>query len=92
MRTRRSQTAFKQLQTYKQEIPSLFAYNAALIISDGVEARMGTLTAEYQWFMPWRTIAGEELASESMPQLQVVIEGGFGPASPPRPYSILHRL
>ena len=54
-------TAFKQLQTYKAEIPSLFAFNAALIVSDGLEARLGTLTAGWEWFKRWRTIAGEAL-------------------------------
>ncbi len=54
-------SAFNQLQTYKQEIPSLFAYNAALLISDGLEARVGTLTANRERFSPWRTITGEDL-------------------------------
>jgi len=70
-------SAFHQLQTYKQQIPSLFAFNEALVISDGVEARIGTLTADREWFMPWRTIEGEELADNRLPQLQVVIEGVF---------------
>ena len=70
-------TAFQQLQTYKAEIPSLFAFNAALIVSDGVEARIGTLTAGWEWFKPWRTIAGEALADGSLPQLQVLLEGVF---------------
>ena len=69
--------AFNQLQTYKQEIPSLFAYNEVLVISDGVEARIGTLTADRERFMPWRTIEGEELADTRLPQLQVVIQGVF---------------
>lgn len=68
-------TAFKQLQTYKDEIPSLFAYNALLVISDGMEARVGSLSADTERFMPWRTVEGEELAPASMPQLQVVIQG-----------------
>jgi len=68
-------SAFNQLQTYKQQIPSLFAFNEALVISDGVQARIGTLTADREWFMPWRTIEGEELADKRMPQLQVVLEG-----------------
>ena len=55
-------SAFNQLQTYKQQIPSLFAYNQAMVISDGLQARIGTLTADREWFMPWRTIEGEELA------------------------------
>ena len=58
-------TAFNQLQTYKQQIPSLFAFNEALVISDGVQARIGTLTADRERFMPWRTIEGEELAPTS---------------------------
>lgn len=67
--------AFDQIQTYKSEIPSLFTYNEILIVSDGIEARTGSLTANRERFMPWRTIAGEDLAPPSMPQLQVVIEG-----------------
>jgi type I restriction enzyme R subunit len=70
-------TAFNQLQTYKQQIPSLFVYNAALVVSDGLEARVGTLTANREWFMPWRTIEGEELAPSRMLQLEVLIKGLF---------------
>ena len=72
-------SAFAQLQTYKAEIPSFFATNAVLVISDGVEARVGTLTAGREWFKPWRTIAGDSLADPHMPELQVVIEGVFAP-------------
>ena len=72
-------TAFQQLQTYKAEIPALFAFNAALIVSDGLEARIGTLTAGWEWFKPWRTIAGEALAHQSLPQLQVLLEGVCDP-------------
>jgi type I restriction enzyme R subunit len=68
-------SAFKQIQTYKAQISSLFTYNELLIISDGIEARVGSLTADTERFMPWRTIEGEELAPSSLPQLQVVIEG-----------------
>ena len=70
-------SAFNQLQTYKEEIPSLFSFNEALVISDGVQARIGTLTAEKERFMPWRTIEGEELADTRLPQLQVLLEGVF---------------
>ena len=70
-------SAFNQLQTYKQQIPSLFAFNEALVISDGVEARIGTLSADRERFMPWRTIEGERLADTGLPQLQVVLEGVF---------------
>ena len=55
-------TAFNQLQTYKEQIPSLFAYNEVLVVSDGIEARIGSLTADRERFMPWRTIDGETLA------------------------------
>ena len=68
-------TAWRQLQTYKAELPTLFAMNAALMVSDGVEARIGTLTAGREWFKPWRTISGETLADSHMPQLQVMLEG-----------------
>jgi type I restriction enzyme R subunit len=71
--------AFQQLQTYKAEIPALFATNALLIVSDGVAARVGTLTAGREWFKPWRTIAGEALADPHIPELQVVSEGVFAP-------------
>jgi len=70
-------SAFNQLQTYKEQIPSLFLYNEALVVSDGVQARIGTLTADRERFMPWRTIEGEELADTCLPQLQVVLEGVF---------------
>ena len=70
-------SAFQQFQTYKAELPTLFAYNALLVVSDGVEARIGTLTAGREWFKPWRTIAGETLAPASMPELQVMIQGVF---------------
>ena len=70
-------TAFQQLQTYQAEIPSLFATNSVLVVSDGVEARVGALGAGREWFKPWRTIEGESLADPNMPELQVVIEGVF---------------
>lgn len=72
-------SAFKQLQTYKAEIPSLFATNALLVVSDGVEARAGTLTAGREWFKPWRTVSGEQLADPHLPELQVMIEGLCAP-------------
>jgi type I restriction enzyme, R subunit len=72
-------SAFAQLQTYKAEIPALFAHNALLVITDGLEARLGTLTAGREWFKPWRTISGEQLADPKIPEMQVVIEGAFAP-------------
>ncbi len=72
-------SAFQQLQTYQAEVPTLFAPNALLVVSDGVEARVGTLSAGREWFKPWRTIAGETLADAHLPELQVVIEGLCAP-------------
>jgi type I restriction enzyme, R subunit len=70
-------SAYQQLQTYQAELPAIFAFNAALIISDGVEARIGTLTAGREWFKPWRTVSGERLADPHLPELQVMLEGVF---------------
>ena len=67
--------AFSQFQTYKQQIPSLFVHNAVLIISDGLEARIGTISADRERFMPWRTIDGETVAPAAMPQLEVLLRG-----------------
>ncbi|MBN8452789.1 type I restriction endonuclease subunit R [Accumulibacter sp.] len=72
-------SAFQQLQTYQTGVPTLFASNALLAVSDGVEARVGTLGAGREWFKPWRTIAGETLADAHLPELQVVIEGLCAP-------------
>lgn len=72
-------SAFQQLQTYQAEVPVLFAPNALLAVSDGVEARVGTLGAGREWFKPWRTIAGKTLAGAHVPELQVVIEGLCAP-------------
>ena len=69
--------AYKQLQTYKAEIPSLFVYNELLVISDGFEARAGTITSGWDRFMPWRTIDGPALAPSGTVQLEVLIKGIF---------------
>ena len=72
-------TAWHQLQTYKAELPSLFSMNEALVVSDGNEARVGTLTSGREWFKPWRTVTGETLADPHMTELQVMLEGVFEP-------------
>ena len=69
--------AFNQLQTYKSQIPSLFRTNAALLISDGIAARIGSLTADRERFMPWRTVTGEDIASKGTPELETVLKGVF---------------
>ena len=68
-------TAWQQLQTYKAELPALFSMNELLVASDGTQARIGTLTAGREWFKPWRTISGEELADPRLTELQVMLEG-----------------
>jgi len=68
-------SAFKQLQTYKQAIPSLFAYNGILIISDGLEAKAGSISAGYSRFMAWKTSDGKELASSLIGELETLIKG-----------------
>ena len=70
-------TAWNQLQTYKAELPTLFSMNEVLMVSDGTEARIGTLTSGKEWFKPWRTVAGEEPADRLLTELQVMLEGVF---------------
>lgn len=71
--------AYHQLQTYKSAIPSLFQYNAFLVTSDGINARAGSLTANEERFMMWKTIDGETIAPSTIPQLEVLIKGMFEP-------------
>jgi len=68
-------SAFNQLQTYKQAIPSLFLYNALLIVSDGWDALYGSLTSPKQFFVPWKSIDGKMVADENMPQMEVMVKG-----------------
>jgi|CXWL01.1.fsa_nt_gi type I restriction enzyme R subunit len=60
-------SAYQQLQTYQAQIPALFATNAVLIVSDGVQARIGSLGAGKEWFKPWRTITGKEDYASPLP-------------------------
>jgi len=69
--------AFQQLQTYKHELPALFVFNELLVVSDGLDARVGTLSSSRERFSPWRTIEGEALAPKTMSQLEVLIRGVF---------------
>ena len=71
------QGAFNQLQTYKDRIPSLFRTNAVLVTSDGLNARVGSLTADIERFMPWRTADGTAVATKGVPELETLIEGVF---------------
>ncbi len=67
--------AWQQLQTYKAELQTLFALNMALVVSDGVEARIGTLTAGREWFKPWRTMDGSKEAGPQQLPLEVLLRG-----------------
>jgi type I restriction enzyme R subunit len=69
--------AFNQLQTYKAQIPSLFRANAVLVTTDGIQARVGSLTADLERFMPWRTTDGSDVAPKGAPEMSVLIEGLF---------------
>ncbi len=70
-------SAYAQLQTYKAEIPTLLHYNAALVVSDGLQARMGSVTANQEWFKVWRTVDGEGDAPKTALELEVLVRGVF---------------
>ena len=70
-------SAHAQLRTYTDQIPSLFRTNALLVISDGLQAQMGSLTASPEWFKPWPTVDGEAFAPRGQPQLDTLIRGVF---------------
>ena len=72
-------SAWQQLQTYQAELPTLFSMNEMLMVSDGLEARVGALAAGREWFKPWRTTTGETLAGPDLTELQVILEGACYP-------------
>ncbi|MBL7057760.1 type I restriction endonuclease subunit R [Patescibacteria group bacterium] len=69
--------AYNQIQTYKQDIQTFFTYNSLVVVSDGVNTRIGSLTANEERFMKWRTIDGSDLAPASIPEMEVLIKGVF---------------
>jgi type I restriction enzyme R subunit len=69
--------AFNQINTYKSDVPTLFAYNELAVISDGINAKAGTLTADWERYMPWRTLDGKDIAPKGSLQLDVLIKGIF---------------
>jgi type I restriction enzyme R subunit len=69
--------AYSQIQTYKDQIPTLFGYNCLIALTDGIEARLGSLNADKERFSVWKTIDGEELAPTTMTQMEVLIKGVF---------------
>ena len=70
-------SAYAQLQTYRAEIPSLLQTNAVLVVSDGIAARIGSLTANQEWYKVWRTIDGQGEAPAGMAELEVLLRGVF---------------
>lgn len=72
-------SAYEQLQTYKEEIADLFVFNEALVISDGFNARVGSLTATNEWFLPWRTIRNEDDKPLLEYEMEKVVRGFFNP-------------
>jgi type I restriction enzyme R subunit len=69
------QSAYRQIQTYKQAVPTLFTYNAFSVISDGLEARAGTISSDISRFMAWKSADGKQEASHLTSQLETLIQG-----------------
>ena len=74
-------SAYQQLQTYKEVIPSLFTYNGLMVISDGLEAKVGSLSAGLSRFMAWKTADGKLEASKLISQLETLIKGMLNKAT-----------
>ncbi|WP_404359256.1 type I restriction endonuclease subunit R [Methylotuvimicrobium sp. KM1] len=74
-------SAYKQLETYKHTIPSLFTTNAILVISDGLEAKAGSLSAGFSRFMAWKSVDGKTEASHLVSQLETLINGMLNKAT-----------
>ncbi len=68
-------SAYRQLETYKQTIPSLFTYNGFVVISDGLEAKAGSISAGLSRFMAWKSADGKAEASHLVSQLETLING-----------------
>ncbi len=73
--------AYEQIQTYKAIIPSLFTYNAVCIISDGLECKAGSVSADFGRYMTWKTSDGVKEASRFKPQLETLFKGMLQPAT-----------
>lgn len=75
------QGAYNQIQTYQDQIPQLFTYNAFCVVSDGLEAKAGTLSADFSRYMTWKTKTGDTEAHRHEPQLNVLIQGLLNPVT-----------
>ena len=69
--------AYNQVQTYKKDIPSLFAFNELCVIGDGLDSRLGSLTSDFDRFMKWRSMDGKTVASPAIPEMEVLLRGVF---------------
>ena len=85
-------TAWRQLQIYGSELPTLFSTNEALVFSDGTEARIGTLTSGREWFKPWRTVTGETLDRPAYDRAPGDAGGSLRATPIPSARPRLHRL
>lgn len=74
-------SAYQQIQTYKAIIPSLFTYNAICILSDGLECKAGSVSADLSRYMTWKTVDGIKEASRFKPQLETLLKGMMQPAT-----------
>lgn len=75
------QGAYNQIQTYQDQIPQLFTYNAFCVVSDGLEAKAGTLSADFSRYMTWKTKTGDTEAHRHEPQLNVLVQGLLNPVT-----------
>lgn len=71
------QDAYQQVQTYKQQISSLFVFNELVVLSDGFTARVGTFTSPWERYAPWRTVDGQEVAPKTALEQKTLIDGIF---------------
>jgi len=74
-------SAFKQIQTYKAIIPSLFTYNTVCVISDGLECKAGSVSADFSRYMTWKSSDGIKDASRFKPQMETLLHGMMLPAT-----------
>jgi type I restriction enzyme R subunit len=73
--------AFDQIQTYKATIPSLFAFNAVCVISDGMECKAGSVSADFSRYMIWKSADGKTETSRFAPQLETLVKGMLNPTT-----------
>ena len=72
--------AFNQVKTYREQISDVFTWNQVTVISDGVAARAGTFTANWEHYAPWKTVDGEDVADPNAPQIETLVQGMMNPA------------